>query len=105
MANAAAGLSGLAAWQRPSLRSRWVWVLTALAQVALVVQVTTGALLEASEGYRVDRIHIFYGFVTFATVGLVLASRDQMQGRQELVFGLAGLFLMGVALRAVQVIS
>ncbi len=104
MANAAAGLSGLAAWRLPALQGRWVWALTGLAHIALVVQVTTGAILESSEGYQVDRIHIFYGFVAFVTVGLVLASRDQMRGRQELFFGLAGLFLMGVALRAVQVI-
>jgi hypothetical protein len=105
VANAAAGLSGLAAWQRPALRGRWIWALTGLAQIALVVQVTTGAILESSQRYQVDRIHIFYGFVAFVTVGLVLASRDQMRGRQELLFGLAGLFLAGVALRALQVLS
>ncbi len=105
VANAAAGLSGLTAWLRPTLRGPWVWVLTGLAQVALVIQVTTGAILESSESYQVARIHIFYGFVAFVTVGIVVASRDQMRGRQELFFGLAGLFLMGVALRAVQVIS
>ncbi|MGH9035315.1 MAG: hypothetical protein ACRD0O_06080, partial [Acidimicrobiia bacterium] len=58
----------------------------------------------ASERYRVDGIHMFYGFVTFATVSIALASRDQMRGRQELFYGLIGLFLMGVGLRAVQVI-
>ncbi|MGH8994055.1 MAG: hypothetical protein ACRDYV_02225 [Acidimicrobiia bacterium] len=105
VANAVAGVAGLVAWQRPALRGRWQGPLTALASGALIVQVTTGAILEGSSRYAVDRIHIFYGFVAFATVGIVAASRDHMRGRQELFLGLAGLFLMGVALRAVQVIS
>lgn len=105
VANAAAGLAGLAAWQRPQLRGRGLGLLTALAHGALLVQVTTGAILEGSTRDAVDRIHIFYGFLAFVTVGIVAASRDHMRERQEMFLGLAGLFLMGVALRAVQVIS
>lgn len=104
-ANAAAGVAGLVAWQRPQLRGRWVWAVTALAEIAILVQVTTGAILESSERYRVDRFHMFYGFVAFVTVSIALASRDQMRGRQELFYGLVGLFLMGLGIRAVQVIS
>jgi hypothetical protein len=48
---------------------------------------------------------MFYGFVAFVTVSIALASRDQMRGRQELLYGLVGLFLMGLGIRAVQVIS
>ncbi|MGH9036603.1 MAG: hypothetical protein ACRD0O_12650 [Acidimicrobiia bacterium] len=105
VANAAAGVAGLVAWQRPQLRGRGLWVLTALAEGAMLVQVTTGAILESSELYRVDRFHMFYGFVAFATVGIALASRDQMAGRREMFYGLVGLFLMGLGIRAVQVIS
>ena len=104
-ANAVAGVAGLAAWQRPALRGCWVPLVTAAAHAALLVQVTTGAVVESSTRYAVDRIHIFYGFLAFVTVGIVAASRDHMRDRQELFLGLAGLFLMGVALRAVQVIS
>jgi hypothetical protein len=104
VANAAAGVAGLAAWRRSELRGRWPWVVTALAEGAILLQVTTGAVLESSERFEVDRFHMFYGFVAFVTVGIALASRDQMQGRREMFYGLVGLFLMGVALRAVQVI-
>jgi hypothetical protein len=104
VANAAAGVAGLAAWQRSQRRGRWLWVATALAEGAILLQVTTGAILESSQRYRVDRFHMFYGFVAFVTVGLVLASRDQFRGRQEMVYGLVGLFLMGVCIRAIQVI-
>jgi hypothetical protein len=104
VANAAAGVAGLAAWHRSQLRGRRLWLATALAEGAILLQVTTGAILESSERYKVDRFHMFYGFVAFVTVGIALASRDQMRGRQELFYGLVGLFLMGVCLRAVQVI-
>jgi hypothetical protein len=105
VANAAAGVAGLAAWQRPHVRGRWLWVATVAAEAAILLQVTTGAILESSERYQVDRFHMFYGFVAFVTVGIAFASRDQMRGRQELFYGLVGLFLMGVGIRAVQVIS
>ncbi len=105
MANGATGVAGLVAWQRPELRGRWLSLATALAHAALIVQVTTGAILEGSTGYTVDRIHIFYGFLAFVTVGIAVASRDHMRGRQEMFAGLISLFLTGVALRAIQVIS
>jgi hypothetical protein len=105
VANAAAGVAGLAAWRRPRLRGRWLWVTTLLAEAAIVLQVTTGAILESSERYQVDRIHTFYGFVAFVTVSIAFASRQQVRGRQELFYGLVGLFLMGVSFRALQVIS
>ena len=104
VANAAAGMAGLAAWHRSELRGRWLWVVTALAEAAILIQVTTGAILESSERYEVDRFHMFYGFVAFVTVGIALASRDQMRGRREMFYGLVGLFLMGLGIRAVQVI-
>ena len=104
VANATAGVAGLAAWRRPELRGRGLWVVTALAEAVVLVQVTTGALLESSERFQVDRFHMFYGFVAFVTVGIAFASRDQMRGRREMFYGLVGLFLMGLGIRAVQVI-
>jgi hypothetical protein len=101
--NAVAGLSGLAAWQRPQLRGRWVWVITALAELALVVQVTTGALLVTGDRFTASRIHLFYGFVGFLAVALAYGYRAAMRGRLELFYGLVGLFLVGVAFRALQV--
>ncbi|MDQ3947171.1 MAG: hypothetical protein M3357_18845 [Actinomycetota bacterium] len=105
LANAAAGLAALAAWQRAELRGLGLWVATALAEAAILLQVTTGAILESSERHRVDRFHMFYGFVAFVTVGIVFASRDQLRPRREMVYGFVGLFLAGVGIRAVQVIA
>ena len=44
---------------------------------------------------------MFYGFLVFLTVGLAFQYRDAMRGRTELLYGLVGLFLMGLGIRAV----
>jgi hypothetical protein len=98
--NGLAGLVALAAWQVPHIRRRWWVVLTAIAEVALMVQVTTGAILVSDESITAPRIHMFYGFVGFATVSLAYSSRDSMRGRLEMLYGLVGLFLMGIGIRA-----
>jgi hypothetical protein len=99
--NAVAGLVALAAWRIPRLRSRWVWAGTVAAEVALLIQVGTGAALVSSKRWTVPRFHMFYGFVGFITVGIAYSSRDSMRGRLEMFYGIIGLFLMGVAIRAV----
>ena len=99
-ANAAAGMGALAAWRQPVWRGRWVWLLAGAAQIALVLQVTVGAALMSDERYAPPRLHTFYGFVGFATVGIAYASRDSMRGRLEMFYGLIGLFLMGIGIRA-----
>jgi len=100
VANGLAGLVALVAWRAPSLRGRWVFAVTVAAEIALLVQVTTGAALVSDETITAPRIHMFYGFVGFATVGIAYSSRDSMRGRLEMLYGLVGLFLMGVGLRA-----
>lgn len=100
MANGLAGLVALAAWRLRNVPRRWWVALTALAEVAVVVQVTTGAMLVSDETVTAPRIHMFYGFVGFATVGLAYSSRESMRGRLEVLYGLVGLFLMGIGIRA-----
>jgi hypothetical protein len=100
--NAVAGLGGLAAWRRPQLRGRWLWIATAVAEAALLLQVTTGAILVSGERFTTPRIHMFYGFVGFISVALAYGYRTAMRGRLELFYGLVGLFLAGVAIRALQ---
>jgi hypothetical protein len=98
--NALAGLIALVAWRMPRFRGRWVWVCTVAAEVALLIQVGTGAALVSSKRYTVPRFHMFYGFVGFLTVGIAYSSRDSMRGRLEMFYGIIGLFLMGVGIRA-----
>jgi hypothetical protein len=76
-------------------------VATIVAETALLVQVLLGVILVSDDRYTVARFHMFYGFVAFVTVGLVYSYRQQMRGRVEFLYGLTGLFLMGVGIRAV----
>jgi hypothetical protein len=101
VANALAGIMALVAWRAPRLRGRWVFAFTAAAEIALLVQVATGAILVSSKRYTVPRFHMFYGFVGFITIGIAYSSRDSMRGRLEMFYGIIGLFLMGVGIRAV----
>ncbi len=102
--NAAAGIYMLAAWRFKALRGRPVWIATIVAEVAILIQVLLGTILVAGdESYRkaVPRFHMFYGFLVFITIGLLYQYRSQMKGRQELLYGLGGLFIMGLGIRAV----
>jgi hypothetical protein len=101
VANALAGIVALVAWKAPRLRGRWVFVCTAAAEIALLLQVATGAILVSSKRFTVPRFHMFYGFVGFITIGIAYSSRDSMRGRLEMFYGIIGLFLMGVGIRAV----
>lgn len=100
VANALAGSVTLLAWRVRRVPRRWWVVLTALAEIALLIEVTTGAVLVSDETITAPRIHMFYGFVGFATVTLAYSSRDSMRGRVEVLYGLVGLFLMGIGIRA-----
>ncbi len=105
VANGLAGLVALTAAQFRRLRSRWVWWLTIGAEAAMLLQVVTGTVLVASKDYRAPRIHMFYGFLTFITIGLAFQYRSSMRNRTELLYGLVGLFIMGLGIRAATVIG
>jgi hypothetical protein len=102
--NALVGLYALAAWRWKRLRGRPLWIATLVAEVTILLQVLIGTIMVAGdEGYRkvVPRFHMFYGFLIFVTIGLLYQYRSQMKGRQELLYGLGGLFIMGLGIRAV----
>ncbi len=100
VANGVAGVVALAAWRWTAVPRRGVWGLTIAAEVAMLVQVVTGVILVSDDRFIVARFHMFYGFVAFVTIGLVYSYRQQMRGRVELLYGLAGLFIMGLGIRA-----
>jgi hypothetical protein len=99
--NALAGVVALIAWRAQRLRGRSVWVVTIVAEAMMLIEVLTGVILVASDEYKVADFHMFYGFLIFLTVGLAYQYRDSMRGRTELLYGLVGLFIMGLGLRAV----
>jgi hypothetical protein len=90
----------LMAWRFARWRGRWVWIVVIATESMLMVEVIIGTILVAGYDFEPPRIHMFYGFLVFLTVGLAFQYRDSMRGRLELLYGLVGLFLMGLGLRA-----
>ena len=99
--NAAVGLWALGAHWQERLRTRWLWRATLVAEVTIVVQVCLGVALVAVQNVEVAQFHAFYGFVALATVGIIYSYRHQVAAHLYLLYGLGGLFLMGLALRAI----
>jgi putative Ca2+/H+ antiporter (TMEM165/GDT1 family) len=101
--NGLAGLFALVAWRAQALRGRPVWVAVGVAQAVMMVQVLLGVLLVTAEDFEPPRFHMFYGFVAFITVGLLYSYKYvwKARGWMELAYGLGGLFIMGLGIRAV----
>lgn len=99
--NAAVGLWALAAHWQERWRTPWLWRATVVAELTIVVQVCLGVGLVAVQDFEVAQFHAFYGFVALATVGIIYSYRQQVQPHLYLLYGLGGLFLMGLALRAI----
>lgn len=102
-ANAAVGSWALGAHWRPGLRRPSLWRATLVAELTIVVQVALGVALVAIDGLEVAQFHAFYGFVALATIGIVYSYREQVAAHRHLLYGLGGLFLMGLALRAITI--
>jgi hypothetical protein len=67
------------------------------------VQVALGVGLVAGEGIEAPEFHMFYGFVAIITVGIIYSYRAQLKPHLYLLYGLGGLFLMGLGIRAMLV--
>jgi hypothetical protein len=103
IANGLAGLWALGAnWFEP-LRTRALWWFITIAELTIFVQVAMGVGLVAGQGFQAPKFHMFYGFVAIIAVGLIYSYRQQMEKHKYLLYGLGGLFLMGLAIRAMLV--
>jgi hypothetical protein len=98
--NGVAGAWALGASRLPALRTRALWWWTAAAQVAVFVQVALGVAMVAIEDRTVEQFHMFYGFVAILAVGGIYSYRQQLRHRLHLLYGFGGLFVMGLAIRA-----
>jgi hypothetical protein len=101
--NAVVGLWALAAHRDERFRRTALWRATLVAELTIFVEVALGVALVALEDYEVAQFHAFYGFVAIATVGIVYSYRQQIEPWKYLLYGLGGLFLMGLALRAITI--
>jgi hypothetical protein len=101
--NGIAGLWALGAhWWAP-LRLRALWWFVIVAEVAIFVQVAMGVGLVAGQGAHAEQFHMFYGFVAIIAVALLYGYRNSLRANLYLLYGLGGLFLMGLGIRAVLV--
>ena len=100
VSNAVAGLWALGAHWWPVLRHRALWWFTAVAELTIVAAVVLGVLLVTSGDREAPQFHMFYGFVALASVGIIYSYRPQLAAHKYLLYGLGGLFLMGLAIRA-----
>jgi len=100
--NALAGVWALGAHWLERLRGRPLWVFTILAELTIVVQVILGVLL--AQDLEAPEFHEFYGFVALIAAALIYSYRTYtpaVKQYQYLLYGLGGLFLMGLGLRAI----
>lgn len=102
--NGMAGVWSLFALRIPGLRTRALWWFTAVVQIAIFVQVVLGVVLLNSEGMKVEQFHMFYGFVAIIAGTIMYSYRHAMAHRIYLLYGLGGLFLMGLGIRAILVV-
>ncbi len=100
VANAIVGSWALVAHYRPAWKVPALWWATAVAEVMIAVEVALGVSLVAAQDFEVAQFHAFYGFVALATVGIIYSYRHQIGDNLLLLYGLGGLFLMGLAIRA-----
>ncbi len=100
ISNGLAGAWALAANWIGSLRTRALWWFTAVAELTVFVQVILGVSLVAGQGMQAPKFHMFYGFVAIIAVALIYSYRQQMAKHVYLLYGFGGLFLMGLAIRA-----
>ena len=100
LGNGTAGLWSLGAVRWPGLRRRALWWFTALAELSVFVQVAIGVGLVAGQDMTAPDFHMFYGFIALISIAIIYSYRQQLRHHLYLLYGLGGLFVMGLAIRA-----
>jgi hypothetical protein len=97
------GLTGLwaigAHWLAP-LRVRALWWCVVVAEVSIFLQVGLGVWLMSVDDIKPPSFHTFYGFATIIFVAIFYAYRSQLRAQLYLLYGVGGIFLMGMGIRS-----
>jgi hypothetical protein len=99
--NTVAAMWAFVAHRVEAARGRALWIVTAIAQVSVLVQVTLGVIALQADGVEASDTHTFYGFLTIASVGIIYSYRQQIMEWQYLLYGFGGLFIAGLGVRAI----
>ena len=103
------GLAGAVGARRPTgcpwLRTRALWWFTGVVELDdLRAGRHSASAWWPAQKFVAPKFHMFYGFVAIIAVGdHLLATATQMRSRLYLLYGLGGLFLMGLGIRAMLV--
>lgn len=100
VSNALVGLWALLAHWHPRLRVRPLWWATIAAELSAFVQVSLGVALMNVEDLEPTEFHMLYGFSTLFAVGIIYSYRHQMEEKKYLLYGVGGIFIMGLGVRA-----
>ncbi|MFM7044789.1 MAG: hypothetical protein ACKOYG_04470 [Ilumatobacteraceae bacterium] len=103
IANGLAGLWALGGHWTTAVRTRALWWFVGAAQTTMFVQVVLGAVLVGTYKVPLPKFHAFYGFVGIIAISIIYSYRAQMRHRLYLLYGLGGLFVMGLGIRALLV--
>lgn len=101
--NAIAGAWALAAHRFEQLRHPALWWTTAAAQISVFIQVVLGVVLIQSRDTEPFQFHMLYGFTAAFAVAIIYSYRSQLKAQVYLLYGLGGLFVMGLGIRALEV--
>jgi hypothetical protein len=71
-----------------------------VAQVSIFVEVAFGVGLVSLQDYVAPEFHAFYGFIAIIAVAIIFSYRSQLKSHLYLLYGLGGLFVMGLAIRS-----
>jgi hypothetical protein len=101
VANGLVGVWALAAHRWPQLRGRVLWIATVVAELTIFLQVVLGVQLIQGRETEPYNEHLLYGFSAAFAVGILYSYRNQLGDKLYLLYGLGGLFIMGLGLRGI----
>ena len=103
VANGLAGIWALLAHRDQRLRVKQLWWFTAFAEIAVFVQVVLGVVILQSHKGQDYGFHVLYGFSAAFAVGIIYSYRSQLKEKVYLLYGVGGLFIMGLGLRLLSI--
>tara|TARA_X000001036_G_scaffold101881_2_gene95182 strand:- start:711 stop:1088 length:378 start_codon:yes stop_codon:yes gene_type:complete len=98
--NGTAGVWSLLAHRNKLLRISVLSWVTAIAQIMVLAHLFSGVALASSEDLEVPKFHLLYWSAAALSVGVIYGYRNQLDNRRYLLYGFAGLFLMGLGIRS-----
>ena len=98
--NGTAGVWSLLAHRNKLLRISVLSWVTAIAQIMVLAHLFSGIALASSEDLEVPKFHLLYWSAAALSVGVIYGYRNQLDNKRYLLYGFAGLFLMGLGIRS-----